>query len=89
MNGEESSVVGGEVGVGGVVVGGPTLDHSLDDDEDDMSDGSETFEDSNDLMNQAMEDEVTAQLAAAGKYTVFTCRIPCYYLSCHGAYCCC
>lgn len=44
------------------------LDHTLDDDDDDgMSDGSsQPYEDGHDLMSATMEDEVTAQLAAAG-----------------------
>jgi hypothetical protein len=46
-----------------------TLDHSLDDDDDEgMSDGSEGYDDGVDLLTSAMEDEVTAQLAAAGMY---------------------
>ncbi|XP_021964399.1 DNA-binding protein P3A2 isoform X2 [Folsomia candida] len=41
-------------------------DHGLDDDDDGMSDDSESFADCHDLMSATMEDEVTAQLAAAG-----------------------
>ncbi|CAG7833397.1 unnamed protein product [Allacma fusca] len=60
MNGEEATAI--------LPAAAPTLDHSLDDDDDDgMSDGSSPqFDDSNDLMSATMEDEVTAQLAAAG-----------------------
>ena len=66
MNGEEATAI--------LPAAAPTLDHSLNDDDDDdgMSDGSSPqFEDSNDLMSATMEDEVTAQLAAAGKLICF------------------
>ena len=46
------------------------VDHCLEDDDDEMSeDGSDGYDDggAQDLMAQAMEDEVTAQLAAAGQ----------------------
>ncbi|CAL8088750.1 unnamed protein product [Orchesella dallaii] len=59
MNGEESAAI--------MPAAAPNLDHTLDDDDDDgMSDGSSHPYDENDLMNATMEDEVTAQLAAAG-----------------------
>lgn len=42
-----------------------TMDRISDDDDDEPSSGSETYEDG-DLLSAAMDDDVTAQLAAAG-----------------------
>lgn len=41
------------------------MDRLTDDDDDEPSSGSEAYDDG-DLMQQAMDDDVTAQLAAAG-----------------------
>lgn len=61
MNGEDTSAI--------LPVTASTLEHTLDDDDDDgMSDDtSHGYDDGHDLMTATMEDEVTAQLAAAGK----------------------
>lgn len=61
MNGEDTSAL--------LPVTASTLEHTLDDDDDDgMSDDtSHGYDDGHDLMTATMEDEVTAQLAAAGK----------------------
>lgn len=42
-----------------------TMDRITDDDDDEPSSGSETYEEG-DLLSAAMDDDVTAQLAAAG-----------------------
>lgn len=82
MNGDESAILP-------VVSSVATLDHNLDDDDDDgMSDGSSHYDDGTDLMSATMDDEVTAQLAAAGtkltakfwrKFGIFSERMTDYY----------